>query len=311
MTQRRGPNIAASVHQRLLNKARERGRPFNELLQYFAMERFLYRLSKSDHADKFVLKGALMFTAWQAPVTRPTMDIDLLGITDNSVDAIIAVVRDMCRQEVEPDGLVFDAADVEGERIVEEADYAGVRVRFRGMLGTARVTMQVDIGFGDVVVPKPEAADYPTILYLPAPRLRGYSRESAVAEKFEAMVKLGVLNSRVKDFFDIWLLSRQFDFDGRAMAQALTETFVTRGTTVPAEPVALTGDFGNDTGRQAQWQAFIRRSRLQNVPNSFAEIVEAVAVFLGPITQALAAGESFQGAWKAPGPWRGHYTGNK
>lgn len=304
MTQRRGPNIAASIRQRLLNKARETGRPFNELLQYFAMERFLYRLSKSSHADKFVLKGALMFTAWQAPVTRPTMDIDLLGIIDNSVHAIIAVVRAICRQDIEPDGLVFDAAGVEGERIVEDADYAGVRVRFRGTLGTARVTMQLDIGFGDVVVPKPKTAHYPTILDMPAPRLRGYSRESTVAEKFEAMVKLGVLNSRVKDFFDIWLLSRQFNFDGGTMAKALTGTFATRGTTIPAEPVALTGDFANDAARQAQWRAFIRKSRLENAPPNFAEIVEAVAVFLGPITRVLAAGASFQESWKAPGPWR-------
>lgn len=228
MIQPRGSDLAASVRQRLLNKARETGRPFNELLQYFAMERFLYRLSRSVHADKFVLKGALMLAAWQAPVTRPTMDIDLLGITDNGVDAIVTVVEDICRQEVGPDGLLFDASSVEAERIVEDADYAGVRVRFRGTLGTARITMQLDIGFGDVVVPKPEVVHYPAILDFPAPCLRGYSRESAVAEKFEAMVKLGVLNSRVKDFFDIWLLSRQFDFDGTIMAQALTETFVTR-----------------------------------------------------------------------------------
>lgn len=309
MTQRRGPNVAASVRQRLLNKARETDRPFSELLQYFAMERFLYRLSKSVHADKFVLKGALMFTAWHAPVTRPTVDIDLLGITDNSVEAIVTVVKDICRQEVEPDGLVFDPAGVEGERIVEDADYTGVRARFRGTLGTARIIMQLDIGFGDVVVPKPESTDYPTILDLPAPILRGYSRESAVAEKFEAMVKLGVLNSRVKDFFDIWLLSRQFDFDGRTMARAMTKTFATRGTTIPADPVALTDAFAKEAARQAQWQAFVRKSRLQDVPADFAEIVKAVAVFLGPITRALAAGEDFQGSWQAPGPWH-HRSGD-
>ncbi|GMQ84281.1 MAG: nucleotidyl transferase AbiEii/AbiGii toxin family protein [Gammaproteobacteria bacterium] len=304
MTQRPGPNIAASVRQRLLNKAREMGHPFSELLQYFAMERFLYRLSKSSHADKFVLKGALMFSAWQAPFARPTMDIDLLGITDNSVDAIVAVTKEICLQEVEADGLMFDPDSVGGERIVEDADYGGVRVRFRGTLGTARITMQLDIGFGDVVVPKPEMADYPAILDLPTPRLRGYSRESAIAEKFEAMVKLGVLNSRVKDFFDIWLLSRQFDFDGGMMALAMKETFATRGTTVPGDPVSLTDGFAKEASRQTQWQGFVRKNRLQNVPASFADIVEAIAVFLGPITRVLAAGEGFQGSWKAPGPWR-------
>lgn len=303
MTQQRGPNIAASMRQRLVNKARETGRPFNELLQYFAMERFLYRLSKSAHADKFVLKGALMFVAWQAPVTRPTMDIDLLGITENSVDAIVAIAREICSWEVEADGLVFESDSVGGERIVEDADYGGVRIRFRGTLGTARVTMQLDIGFGDVVVPKPEMADYPTILNLPIPRLRGYSRESAVAEKFEAMVKLGALNSRVKDFFDIWLLSRQFDFAGETMALAMKRTFATRGTTISGEPIALTGRFSKEPARQIQWQGFVRKNRLQNVPASFAEIVEYIAVFLGPIARALASCEEFQRSWKAPGPW--------
>lgn len=303
MTQRRGPNIAASVRQRLLNKARETGRPFNELLQYFAMERFLYRLSKSVYADRFVLKGALMFTVWQAPVTRPTMDIDLLGITDNSVDAIVAIAREICMHEVENDGLVFEPDSVGGVRIVEDADYGGVRVRFRGTLETARVSMQLDIGFGDVVVPKPELADYPTILNLPVPRLRGYSRESAVAEKFEAMVKLGVLNSRVKDFFDIWLLSRQFDFAGDTLALAIERTFTTRGTTIPGDPVALTEDFAKETSRQTQWQGFVRKNRLQGTPASFADIVEVIAAFLGPIARALVAGEDFHGSWKAPGPW--------
>ena len=304
MTQRRGPNIAASVRQRLLNKARETGHPFSELLQYFAMERILYRLSKSAHAGKFVLKGALMFTAWQAPVTRPTMDIDLLGITDNSVDKIAAIAREVCLQEVEPDGLIFEPDSVGGERIVEDADYGGVRVRFRGTLGTARVTMQLDIGFGDVVVPEPEMADYPTILDLPVPRLRGYSRESAVAEKFEAMVKLGVLNSRVKDFFDIWLLSRQFDFAGETLALAIERTFTARGTTNTGDPIALTEDFAKESFRQTQWQGFVRKNRLQGTPANFEDIVETIAIFLGPVVRALAAGEGFQGSWKAPGPWR-------
>ena len=174
----------------------------------------------------------------------------------------------------------------------------------RGTLGTARIAMQIDIGFGDVVVPKPEMADYPTILDLPAPRLRGYSRESAVAEKFEAMVKLGILNSRVKDFFDIWLLTRQFDFEGQTIAQAINKTFSTRGTTIPADPVALTGDFARDPARQTQWQGFVRKNRLQNVPASFADIVEAIEAFLGPITRVLATGGEFKGTWKAPGPWR-------
>lgn len=296
-------NMAASVRQRLLNKARETNRPFNELLQYFVMERFLYRLSKSPHAQKFVLKGALMLTVWEAPISRPTMDIDLLGRTDNSIDAMIAVAKDVCLQDVELDGLAFDPTTVEGERITEDADYEGVRLRFLAKLDTARVTLQIDIGFGDVVVPSAELTDYPTILQLPAPRLHGYSRESTIAEKFEAMVKLGNLNSRMKDFFDIRLLSRQFNFDGRTLAEAVARTFATRGTKIPSSPIAFTRAFVEDATKAVQWRAFIRRNRLADTPGDFAEIISAVAPFLGPIADALADGRSFDANWKAPGPW--------
>jgi Nucleotidyl transferase AbiEii toxin, Type IV TA system len=187
-------NIGASIRQRLLNRARESGRPFSEVLQYFAIERFLYRLTKSEHADKFILKGALMLAAWKAPLLRPTMDIDVLGRTANDMEAILTIVKDICAVAVQPeDGLVFNAANVQGERIAEAAEYEGVRVRFRATLDAARLTMQLDIGFGDVVVLAAIPTTYPTILDLPAPHLLGYSRESAVAEKFEAMVKLGEL----------------------------------------------------------------------------------------------------------------------
>jgi predicted nucleotidyltransferase component of viral defense system len=239
-------DIASSVRQRLLNNARETGRPFNELLQYFAMERFLYRLSKSRYSNSFVLKGALMLTVWEAPLTRPTMDIDLLGQINNNIEFIIAVTNDICSQEVEPDGLAFDPASIKGEPITGDAEYKGVRVRFHGSLGTARFVMQLDIGFGDVVTPKPASIAYPTILDLPAPKLRGYSKESTIAEKFEAMVKLGALNSRMKDFFDIWLLARQFDFQGRRLAEAIEKTFSKRGTEIQFEPVALTDSFAAD-----------------------------------------------------------------
>lgn len=303
MNQQTGANLALSIRQRLLNKARETGWPFNDMLQYFAIERFLYRLAKSPHAGKFILKGAVMFTAWQAPVSRPTMDIDFLGLTNNSIDAMVAMTKEICTQMVEPDGLTFEPESVEGERIVEDADYEGVRVRFRGGLGTARITMQLDIGFGDVVVPQPATVEYPTILPLPAPQLRGYSRESAIAEKFEAMVKLGILNSRMKDFFDIWMLSRQFDFEGHTLGTAIAKTFATRRTVVPAEPMALTGAFAADTSKQTQWQSFIRRSRLQHAPENLTDVVTTLAVFLGPIAKALASGKVFEHVWQAPGPW--------
>ena len=304
MTRRQSKNIAASVRQRLLDKARETGRPFSELLQYFAMERFLYRLSKSPYADKFILKGALMLTVWKAPLSRPTMDIDLLGRIDNSIETIVEITRQICRQEVEPDGIAFDVASIKGERIAEDADNKGIRVRFRGSLDTAQIVMQLDIGFGDIVIPSPEFTNYPTLLDLPAPRLRGYTRESTVAEKFEAMVKLGILNSRMKDFFDIWLMSRQFDFDGPVLSAAITKTFSTRGTKIQAEPIALTNTFAEDTAKATQWRGFIRKNRLGDAPQNLAEVVTAIADFLTPISECLAAGDLFKATWKAPGPWR-------
>jgi len=303
VTRRPPKNIAASIRQRLLIKARETGRPFSELLQYFAMERFLYRLSKSRFADNFVLKGALMLTVWEAPLTRPTMDIDLLGRIENSIDTITKVTMEICQQEVEPDGIVFDGTNIDAERIAENADYEGIRVRFRGSLDTARIVMQLDIGFGDIVIPLAEPTNYPTLLDLPAPRLRGYSRESTIAEKFEAMVKLGIVNSRMKDFFDIWLMSRQFDFEGPLLAEAISKTFSTRGTNIQSEPIALTDSFAKDTAKAGQWRGFVRKNRLVDVPQNLAEVVSAIAAFLKPIAKELAVGRVLEATWKAPGPW--------
>ena len=304
MTRRLPKNIAASARQRLLDKARETRRPFNELLQYFAMERFLYRLSRSPYANNFILKGALKLTVWEAPLTRPTMDIDFLGQIENSIENITKVTREICQQEVEPDGIVFDVTNIEAERIAEDADYEGIRIRFRGSLETARFIIQLDIGFGDIVIPSPEPTNDPTLLDLPTPRLRGYSRESTIAEKFEAMVKLGILNSRMKDFFDIWLMLRQFDFEGPILAEAISKTFSTRGTNIQSEPIPQTNSFAEDAGKAAQWRGFIRKSRLRNVPQNFAEVVTTIADFLKPIAEQLAGGGVFKAIWNAPGPWQ-------
>lgn len=248
--ERKTKNIAASVHQRLLNKAKDSGRPFNEVLPYFATERFIYRLSKNPSAERFILKGALTFTAWEAPVSRPTKDIDLLGKIDNSIDVITAAMKEACMQKVEPDGMAFDAESVTATTITEDADYEGVRVRIQGNLGNARVSLQIDIGFGDVVVPGISKIVYPTILDFPSPELNGYSMESTIAEKFQAMVKLGILNSRMKDFYDLWLLSRQFDFDGRVLATAIRKTFENRKTDIPIQPTVLQDSFAKDPGKQ-------------------------------------------------------------
>lgn len=303
MTKRQYKNIGTSIRQRLLTKARETNRPFSELLQYFAMERFLYRLSKSSYADHFILKGALMLTVWEAPLSRPTMDIDFLGRIENSLKTLVKVTRGICQQEVEPDGIVFDATEVDAEYIAEDAGYEGIRIRFRGSLDTARFVIQLDVGFGDIIVPSPESMNYPTILDLPTPQLRGYSRETTIAEKFEAMVKLGILNSRMKDFFDIWLISRQFDFDGSVLAKAIKKIFSTRGTKIPAEPLALTDAFAKDATKATQWRGFVRRNRLSEAPKDLAEVIASIGAFLKPISESLAAGHVFKSIWKAPGPW--------
>ncbi|MBN2192820.1 MAG: nucleotidyl transferase AbiEii/AbiGii toxin family protein, partial [Polyangiaceae bacterium] len=174
---------------------------------------------------------------------------------------------------------------------------------FPGYLDTARVSMQIDVGFGDRVVPGPVLVDYPTILDLPAPRIRGYTRESVIAEKFHAMVRRGLANSRLRDFFDVWTLARQFDFDGGVLAAAVRETFARRGLPATFRSVALTEEFAADRAKVAQWRGFLRKSRLQRAPAELAEVVAAIAAFLEPVAEALHAGRVFEGRWRAPGPW--------
>ena len=193
---------------------------------------------------------------------------------------------------------------MKAERIIEGADYEGVRVRFQGKLGRARVSMQLDVAFGDVVFPSAIVAEYPVMLDFPRPRLLSYTKESTVAEKLEAMVKLGILNSRMKDFFDIWWLSQHSDFDGRRLGTAISKTFSKRQTRIPPEPVCLTPVFAEEPGKESQWKGFIRKSRLQNAPQDLAEVIEGIATFLVPVIDSLARGKSFKGTWRACGPWR-------
>ena len=296
-------NVAASVHQRLLNDARARGRPFNDVLQYFALERFLYRLGHSPYRDRFVLKGALMFTVWQSPLSRPTRDIDLLGYLDNAVEHVVSVIQAICREPAPEDGLRFGAENAHGERIVEAANYEGVRVRFVAYLGRARIPMQVDVGFGDPVVPEPASVRLPTVLDLPPPELLGYTRESVIAEKLQAMVYLGAVNSRMKDFYDVWLLASRFAFDGSILARAISETFHQRRTAVPTAPAAFSDAFARDGEKQAQWAAFGYRHRIGDTPPMFHQVVQSVTVFLQPVLEALSTGQLFSGHWPAGGPW--------
>jgi len=298
-------NIEASVKARLQNKAKKTSRPFSEVLQYYGMERFLYRVSQSKYADKFILKGALMFTVWHVPERRTTLDIDFLAQYDNQVANIEKMIKDVCKIDVVSDGLVFDSKNVKGQRIKEDADYEGVRVKFVGLLERSRIPMQVDIGFGDSIYPKPKLIEYPVILDFPKPRLKGYPAESIVSEKFEAMVKLGLLNSRMKDFYDIWLMMRQFDFDGLRLVEALKRTFKHRKTSLPQDsPLFAEEIYDEKSDRQILWKAFLKKGDVKHVPEKLNTTAGEIEKFLVKPLISINKNEEFSAKWKAPGPWK-------
>jgi hypothetical protein len=297
-------NIGASVRQRLLNRAHAERHPFIEVLQYYARERFLYRLGNSPYANEFVLKGALMFSIWQGLYSRPTRDIDLHGRQAQTVERIVAVIRAICQEPIETDdGLRFDPDSVIGDSIVEAANYAGVRIRLAAYLDVARIPMQIDIGFGDPIVPGPRLVQLPVLLNFPAPKVQGYSRESAIAEKFQAMAYLGEINTRMKDFHDVWSLATSFEFDGLVLSRAIRETFRWRQTTLPLKPVAFEEAFARDQNRQAQWVAFTRRHQLTHTSATLLETVQIIAVFLQPVIEALSEDRPFDQHWPSGGPW--------
>lgn len=296
-------NMAASVHQRLKNVAAASGQSFNELLQHYALERFLYRLSVSPHVETFILKGALLLRVWQIAVARPTRDIDLLGRTANDLDGLAQIMREVCQADVEDDGLVFDPSTVRAERITDDAEYTGVRVQFEGRLGNARIRMQTDVGFGDRITPAPQLIEYPSLLGMTPARLHAYPPETSIAEKLHVMLQRGLLNSRMKDYFDIWTLSRSRSFDGRTLADAINATCKQRNTPVEAEPLALTDRAMADPQNAAQWTAFVRRLKGADPPRTFAEVGAAVARFLGPPLRAITNQEPFDKMWSPPGPW--------
>jgi predicted nucleotidyltransferase component of viral defense system len=296
-------NMAASVHQRLKNAAAGSGQTFNDLLQHYALERFLYRLSVSPHASAFILKGALLLRVWGVSAIRPTRDIDLLGRTTNDPESIARIMREVCEMAVDDDGLTFDASTVRAERIADDAEYEGIRTLFDGRLGNARIRMQIDVGFGDRITPAPEAIEYPTVLGMARPRLRAYPPETSIAEKLHVMLQRGMLNSRMKDYFDIWSLSRSRSFDGRTLAEAITATCSRRNTPVDPEPVALSDRALVDPQNAAQWMAFVRRLPGTDAPPTFEAVGAAVAAFLVPLLRALAEQRTFDQVWSPPGPW--------
>lgn len=277
-----GRNLAASVRDRLLNKARAEKLDFNLLLTRYALERMIYRMSVSAERERFLLKGALLFDLWFDVPHRPTHDADFLGLGTAEIPNVEAVFRDICRIAV-ADGIVFNPDSVKAAEIRKEANYTGIRVTLLGMLDTARCPVQADIGFGDTVIPGPEEVDYPVILdEMPAPHLRVYPRYSVVAEKFEALTSLGMLNSRMKDYFDLWVLMRNSEFDREILIQAVAATFQRRQTRFPdGVPIGLSDEFARDTLKEKQWNAFLRKNSI--APKPLSEIVTDLRNFLIPI----------------------------
>jgi len=271
-------NIAASMRARLLNLARRTNQPFDVLLTRFVHERLLYRLSRSPHADRFVLKGAMLLTTWLPETARGTRDLDLLGFGDGSEQRILSIFREVLAIAGD-DGVAFDRDALQAGVIREELEYGGIRLRGTASLAGACIAIVVDIGFGDSVEPGLETIDYPALLDLPAPRLRAYAPETVIAEKFQAMVALGRANSRMKDFYDIWILTKTFDFAPDRLARAIAATFARRQTTVPTDrPDALTPAFAEDPLKQRQWAAFA--SDIDHAPRQLALVVDDLAPFL-------------------------------
>ncbi len=302
---REHPGVASSVRQRLLNLSRKQQEEFQGLLTRYALERLLYRLSQSEYQDIFILKGATLFSVWSNEPHRATQDLDLLGYGSKTIPEWEQVFRDICCVQVAVDGIEFKEETVRGERIKEDQKYEGVRLKLTAMLLNARIPIQIDIGFGDAITPAPESLEFPTLLNFPAPRVRAYWRETVVAEKFQAMVMLGIANSRMKDFYDLWFLSQKFTFAGETLGGAIKATFERRQTSLPlTPPLALRKEFSEDETKQKQWNAFIRKGKLKSDQQTLGEVVAILQGFLMPPSLAVAKGESFEQIWEPAGFWK-------
>lgn len=300
-------NVAASVRQRLLNLSRKRREDFQFILTRYVAERFLYRLSKSDHSKDLVLKGATLFYSWTGQLYRPTRDLDFLGYGENSsFDDTKALIAEICETSVEDDGLKFDLNTIRVEQIREPHEYQGHRVTVKARLDRALVHLQIDIGFGDVIIPKSESVAYPTFLDMPSPKLTTYPKETVVAEKLQAVVALGIANSRFKDYYDLLVIARDFSFEGETLTTAISSTFERRKTPVPEKiPLGLTQEFAEAPGKIHQWGAFLS-SHFLDAGISFTEVLYALEQFLLAPLAAASLSQEFKMKWPAGGPWQKH-----
>ena len=293
-------NLPASIHARLAQRRAKTGEDYNVLLVRFTLERLLYRLSRSNHREQFILKGAMLFTIWDSALHRATRDLDLLGFGQPTLERLAEIFRELCRVDVEADGVDFDPRSVVCEDIRAQDEYAGIRVKLRATIGKAVVPVQVDVGFGDALPVAPEEITFPVLLDMAAPKLRAHARETDVAEKLEVIEKLGMFNTRFQDYFDLHYLAQNFPFEGDLLARSIAATFERRGTAFPAGlPAGLTPTFGDDPAKIRGWQAFWLKTGLKSESPALPSVIELLVEFLERPLAAAAKKETLSATWKS------------
>ncbi|MGM0381791.1 MAG: nucleotidyl transferase AbiEii/AbiGii toxin family protein [bacterium] len=305
MTRKIDPAKIQSIRDRLKNKAHEYEEDFNLVVIRYVLERLLYRLSRSNYADKFVLKGATLFVKWYGELHRPTRDADFTLVGKIEEKGLVEVVKEFCEMEVNTeDGVIFLTDTVKSQQIRATDDYQGIRIHLQAQLGSQKVKVQLDIGFGDSLVPKPEMIDYPSLLDLPVPKLRACQPETAIAEKFQNMVEMGIGNSRMKDFYDIWFLSKKFKFTGKKLQNALRITFNRRKIELPKrQPLVFSEEFIDDEFTTVNWHAFLKKLELSPEELPLKKVISRINDFLMPPTEAAARQESFAKKWQPSRGW--------
>ncbi|MBN1382190.1 MAG: nucleotidyl transferase AbiEii/AbiGii toxin family protein [Deltaproteobacteria bacterium] len=296
-------NVAASVRNRLLAMARQSGKPFQSLLTHYALERFLFRLSLLPLKERFILKGGLLLVGMGLPQARTTRDIDFLGLGSGNIDAVGASIREI-GGVVLNDGLVYNFERLSAETMAEDAEYPGIRLKFDAWLGKARIPMQIDVGFGDIMIPEARDMTLSTLLDMEPPVVKAYGVETIIAEKFEASLDLVELNSRMKDFYDIWMLSRAYPFQGLTLQEAVVATCERRSTPLSSRAVVFSKEFAERTDKQAQWKTFLKKIQLPDVPKDFSTIMKDFGEFLYPVTEASENHRRFEEKWLPGGSWQ-------
>jgi hypothetical protein len=295
---------AESIRHRIRNELRARGEDVGIGLQRYAVERFLYRLGRSRHRERFILKGGMLFAIW-GRTYRPTRDVDFTGYGSPEAEDVTRAIREICATPDDVDQLVFETDAITVESIRDGSEYSGLRIGLRARLGSSGIPLQIDIGFGNAIVPGPEETEIRTILGDPQPRILAYPRESAVAEKLHAMVTLGERNSRYKDFYDLHAIATGFAFERDALRHAVRATFERRATPVSeSTPAALSNAFYSSEGRAVQWRAYLRNKNLSEVPDNFSQVGDRLILFLQPIWRDIAAQSASRGDWPPGGPWQ-------